>query len=265
MPTLLETQAAMRESLLHRDSHPAAAMLAGNVPADRLDVYRNTFVHTLTRALRLCFPATARLVGADFFEGAAHVFISAHPPRAAWLDQYGGEFPDFLRSFPPAVSIAYLGDVAELDWAVNCALHATDAAPLDLAALGAIEAKDQGRVCFVADPSIRLLRLEYPADVIWRAVLDSDGDALGKIDLDSGPINILAERRPTGVEAERLDERPWRFLRKLCAGASIETALAAAGASDCAAALAEHLALGRFTAFALAPQGIADTSQGNTA
>jgi len=75
------------------------------------------------------------LVGEEFFEGAAQFFIAEHPPRAAWLDQFGGEFPDFLRAFPQAKSIVYLGDVAELEWAVNSALHAADVAQLDVAAL----------------------------------------------------------------------------------------------------------------------------------
>src|SRR5713101_3377009 len=76
------------------------------------------------KVLRLCFPVTERLVGEEFFEGAAQFFICEHPPREAWLDQFGGEIPDFLRSFPQAKSIVYLGDVAELEWAVNSALHA---------------------------------------------------------------------------------------------------------------------------------------------
>jgi len=116
MPTLLETQRAMQASLLSRDSSAAAAMLAGELTVDRLDIYRNTFIHTLTKALRLCFPVIHQLVGQEFFAGAAQIFIGERPPRAAWLDLYGGEFPEFLGSFPPATSIAYLGDVAELDF-----------------------------------------------------------------------------------------------------------------------------------------------------
>jgi hypothetical protein len=257
MPTLLEMQSAMKASLLHRDSRAISPMLAGDVPTDRLDIYRNTFAHTLTRALRLCFPVTQRLVGEEFFEGAAQFFIGEHPPRAAWLDLYGGEFPEFLRSFPPATSIAYLGDVAELEWAVNGALHAADVAPLDVAEIGAIDAESQVRICFVPHPSLRLLRLEYPADFIWHAILDSDDDALGKVDLGCGPRNVLIERRSTGVEVECLGETAWCFLSKLCAGLSIEAALVDSSEFDCSAALAEHLALGRFTALALAPPSTA--------
>ncbi len=156
MPTLLEMQAAMRQSLVHRDSAAASAMLAAQVRAERLDIYRNTFLLTLTKALRLCFPVVQKLVGDEFFEGAAQVFIAGHPPRAAWLDQYGAEFPDFLRAFGPAASVRYLGDVAELEWAVNCALHAADAEPLDPAKLAAVATDDQRRIRLIANPSIAL-------------------------------------------------------------------------------------------------------------
>src|SRR5712691_11487100 len=112
MPTLLEMQTAMRQSLVHRDIAAVSAMLAAHVAPDRLDIYRNTFLLTLTKALRLCFPAVQKLVGEEFFEGAAQICVAEHPPRSAWLDQYGGAFPDFLQAFSPAESVPYLSDVA---------------------------------------------------------------------------------------------------------------------------------------------------------
>ena len=51
---------------------------------------------------------------------------------------YGAGFAGFLRTFPPASGLAYLGDVAQLEWAVNLALHADDVAGLDLARLARV-------------------------------------------------------------------------------------------------------------------------------
>jgi hypothetical protein len=251
MPTLLEMQSAMRQ-MLAGDKAAAAAMLSAGITSDRLDIYRNTFLVTLTRALKLSFPAVAKLVGDAFFEGAAQIFITEHPPRAAWLDQYGGDFADFLQSFAPAQSVAYLADVARLEWAVSTALHAPDTEPLDPAALASLGGEDQGRICLIADPSIGLLQLAYPADAIWRAVLAGSDAALGKIDLKSGPVDLLIERRADGVAVERFAREPWQFLAKLCAGEPIEAAIDPAHDFDVPAALAEHLAAGRFTGFRVA-------------
>lgn len=260
MPTLLELQHAMRASLVDRNDGPAAAMLADNVPAERLNIYRNTFVSGVTKALRLSYPAVHRLVGDDFFAGAAGVFIAQHPPQAAYLDQYGADFPQFLSGFEPAASLEYLADVAHLEWAVNRAIHALDVEPLDLTRLAALAPEDQSRVSFVPHPSIGLLRTNYPVDVIWRGVLGGDDAALAAVDLTSGPAFLLVERGAAGVEVSHLDPAAWRFAVALCAGHALSDVFAACSSGERGTAegthevwLAEHLAAGRFVDFRLAP------------
>lgn len=262
MPTLLELQHAMRRSLVADDNEAIAEMLDVHVGLARLDIYRNTIFSGLTKALRLSYPVVQRLVGADFFEGAAQLFIAEHPPGAAYLDQYGGELSDFLRHFPPAASVAYLADVARLEWAVNCAIHAPDIEPLDLSTLAIIEPNDLGRVSFVAHPSIRLLRADYPVEVIWRAVLAGDDGVLATLDINSAPVHLLVERRTAGVEVFLLDEPAWHFLADLCAGRNMKLVLESAADFDPSAALAEHLAAGRFVAFELtAPNAAAPSHE----
>jgi len=239
VPTLLELQRAMRASLVDRDDGAAAAMLAENVPPDRLNIYRNTFVTGVTKALRLSYPAIYKLVGADFFEGAAGLFIARHPPRSAYLDEYGADFPEFLRDFQPAASLVYLADVARLEWAVNRAIHAVDV--------------EQIRVCFVPHPSISLVRTDYPADVIWRGVLSGDDAALAAVDLDAGPVRLLVERRTTGVEVSRLDDAAWHFATMLCEGHPLASVFIAATDTGNDALLTEYLAAGRFIDFRLGP------------
>ncbi len=88
-----------------------------------------------TQALRmLCAPAIPsieRLVGEDFFKGAASLFIgasSSHPRPV--LIEYGEAFPAFLESFEPARGLPYLADVARLEWLRHAAYHAADRVPL---------------------------------------------------------------------------------------------------------------------------------------
>ncbi len=250
VPTLLELQRAMRASLFDRNDGPAAAMLAENVPADRLNIYRNTFVTGVIKALRLSYPAVHRLVGDDFFAGAAALFVAQHPPRAAYLDEYGADFPQFLSGFEPAASLKYLADVARLEWAVNRAIHALDMEPLDLARLEALAPEDQARVSFVPHSSIGLLCADYPVDAIWRGVLSRDDAALAAVDLTSGPVCLLVERRATGVEVSRLDVAAWRFTHALCEGRPLVDVFA----EGHEVWLAEHLTAGRFVDFRLAPR-----------
>lgn len=251
MPKLLELQRAMRASLVDRNDRPVAAMLAENVPADRLNIYRNTFVAGVTKALRLSYPAIHRLVGDEFFEGAALLFIAKHPPRAACLDEYSADFPQFLRGFQPAASLEYLSDVARLEWAVNRAIHAADVEPLDIKRLETLRPEDQVRVCFVPHPSITLFCADYPVDVIWRGVLDGDDAALAGVDLKAGPVHLMVERRATGVEVSRLGAAAWRFAAALCEGRTLAEVFAETGDTGMESQLAEHLAAGRFIDFRL--------------
>lgn len=250
MPTLLEIEDAVRRSLIEGDDAALKDIVPAGLPAEaRLHVYRNTFLGTLTKALRLSFPAVERLVGEDFFESAARIFIESNPPQSAWLDEYGAAFPRFLANFPPAAGLAYLPGVARLEWAVSQALHAPDAVPLDVSRLAAVPPSAQGRIVFAPHPALGLLRADHPVDEIWRAVLAGDDAAMSGIDADSGAVRLLVRRTATGVQLTRLTEPAWRFVDALCAGHPLEAALDEAPGFDAPALLSELLADGLFVDF----------------
>lgn len=251
MPSLSETQHAFLHAITRQDGEGIATLIAGGLfsPSERLDVYRNTFVSTLVNALRISYPAVKRLVGDEFFEAAAQCFIEASPPSSAYLNAYGAGFGSFLAQFPPAAGLPYLADVARLEWAVNCALHAQDAAPIAPDGLAAIAVAAPEYVRLVSHPSVHLLRLDYPARAIWQAVLAEDDAALSALDLASGPEWLLVERGPAGVEVTPLDEAEWRFAHALCSGETLASAMDAAPHGDIPLFLARHIAAGRITGF----------------
>jgi hypothetical protein len=253
MPTLLELQRAVYRGLVAGEDGPCAAhVVAEGIAGEaRLNIYRNTFITNLTTALRLVYPAIRRLVGAPFFESAARFFIEAQPPQSAWLDEYGAGFPEFLTGFAPAASLLYLPGVARLEWAVNRAFHATDAAPLDLSDLDAIAAVDHSYIAFVPHASVGLVAADYPVDAIWRAILAEDDAAIAAIDLAAGRVWLMVERNPPGVEVLRLPEPEWRFLSELCASRPLQEAIDAAPEIDAVSLLAGHLASGRFVRLSL--------------
>lgn len=258
MPSLRESQHSMRRWLLHEAEGDASEQIldAGIAPRQRLNIYRNTFLSTLSKALRLSFPAVQRLVGPDFFEAAAQTFARGHPPRCADLNRYGEGFPDFLQHLESAAALDYLPDVARLDWAVNRALHATDASALELARLEAIDPHEQDRVCFVPHPSISMLKSSFPVDTIWRAVLHQDDPAMAAIDLKEGPAFLLVERVHDQVEVRRLDAAAWCFAEALFGGDCLATALGKAKGVDAPALLAGHLMAGRCVSFQVAPREV---------
>ncbi len=253
MSMLLEVQRAIYRSLVERNDGLAAGHIVADAlaPAARLNIYRNTFIGNLTTALRLSYPTVHRLVGAAFFETAARLFIEAHPPRGTYLDEYGADFPDFLAQFEPAASLVYLPGVARLEWAVNRALHAPDAEPLDVSRLLAIVPADHGRIVFRPHPSVSLVHAEHPVDEIWRAVLAQDDAAMAAIDLGSGPVRLLVQRPTRDSSVIRLNEPEWRFMAELCASQPLQIAIDAVPDVEPALQLADHFAAGRFIDFEL--------------
>ena len=255
MPSLRDIQRGMTAAIADGDLASVAAHIVPSeiAPDARLAIYRNTHEFTLARALALAFPAVERIVGTEFFAGAARRFARANKPHGAWLDDYGASFPGYLARMTEAAFLAYLPDVARLEWSVNVALHAPDAGPIDLAAIAALDPADHPRVRFAPHPALSLLALDHPADAIWRAVLAEDDAALAAIDIAGAPVRLVVERTETGVDVTRLDEAAWRYLEDLAAGHTLGEAIAAHPAVDAPNALAGHLAHARFAGFDLAP------------
>ena len=114
--------------------------------------------------------------------------------RSLWPRIY--QLPSFLRA--GGINRPLVGDVAELEWAVNGGVRAADVSPLDVAELGAIAAEQSAGNLL----SIPILQFRSPSNIplpaYRRAVINSDDDALGKIDLGCGPRHLLVERGSTG-------------------------------------------------------------------
>ncbi|AFQ51879.1 putative DNA-binding domain-containing protein [Burkholderia cepacia] len=260
-PTLADLQQAVRANL-HGTANDAPTWIVsdGFPPDARLSIYRNTMTAVLVNALRLAFPAVQSLLGAACFEGAARRFIDAAPPSSAWLDEYGAALPAFLAELPETRSIPYLADVAQLEWHVNSVLHAPDAPTLNLAQLATLDEAALGGMRLRTHPAVRIASLAFPADAIWRAVLDRDDAAMHAIRLDDGPVHLLVQRTAESVETVRLDADEYRITAALFAGATVRDALSVAPNPDAFAHFAALLARACFSdtmpaAEAVAPSG----------
>jgi hypothetical protein len=98
---------------------------AGNSAA-ALDIHRNNWRSNLSNALRASYPVVERLVGAEFFAYAANCYIDENPSRSSNLEEYGGDFAEFLSNFPAAQSLPYLADIATLEATIEKVLVAAD-------------------------------------------------------------------------------------------------------------------------------------------
>lgn len=258
MYPLRDLQHDFRRALLYGGEAPFCAHLEGDglAPEERLAVYRNNVVASLTDSLKDVFPAVCRLVDERFFAYAAHEFIRAHPPAEPRLAHYGAAFAGFLESFPPCRHLGYLPDVARLEWLMNVAAHAPEAAALDAAALAGAAAADSARLCISFHPSLGFLASPFPVDAVWRANKPgAAGD--GAVDLGAGGAALEVARRGGAVVMRRLEAGTLAFRAALAAGRDLreaaESALAADGNFDVTGGLLDLFRDRIVTGFALDP------------
>ncbi len=248
MSALRELQRDFRRALLEEDEAAVARLLRedGIASAERLAVYRNNVVLSLTAALKDVFPATCRLVDGRFFDYAARNFLRAHPPEEACLGLYGARLPEFLAGFPPAMPLVYLADVARLEWLMHRAAEAPERAPLGPEAMGGTAPEDTPRLRFALKPALGHLESPWPIDRIWRANRAESRETAptseAPIDLAEGGVRLEIDRQGEAVVMRRLAAADLAFRRALGAAEPLEQAAEAAfeidEGFDLAAALA---------------------------
>jgi hypothetical protein len=255
MAALRELQAAIGTAMLGGDAGAAAREIEpdGLAPEARLEIYRHHILTTLTSALEATFPVICRLVDRRFFAYAADTYIRAHPPTGPCLFEYGDSFPDFLAAFPPCRDLAYLPDVARLEWALSAALHAPDVDAVDPASLADVAAEDMPRLTFAVDRSVSFLASPWPVERIWRA--NQDGAAGDPVDLASGGVRLEVRRAGDVATVRSLAAVDYALRTALARGNTLEDAAAAAlGVDphfDLTAALHAMLDERIFTSFAV--------------
>ena len=188
-----------------------------------IEVYRNNYRGNLHDALAGAYPVIEQLVGKDFFRLLTRNFIGEHVSRGGNLHHYGAEMASLVAAFEPARELAYLPDIAALEWACHCAYFAEDAATLDLGKLAQIPPEKYADLIVPVHPSCQVVFSRYPIAAIWHAH-QPGAPADFHIDLDSGSCNALVNRKEDIVVVNEMRDDDAAWLRSIQAGNSLGTA-----------------------------------------
>jgi len=231
---LRDLQRGLVAATLFGDDAALARLGIATGPMDarsRVAVYRNNVFGNYRKVLAATYPVVKRLVGGPFFEAAAEHFVRAYPSTRGDVNAYGGDFAIFLAAYAPARELAYLPDVARLEWAIDQAAIAADASPMDLAALSAVAPELLPELRMRAHPSLRLLVSRFPLLAIWQSNQPGhEGD--GRVDLDAGGEALGIARGADGVVIERISRGQHALLTALLANRTLDAAAAEAAAAD---------------------------------
>lgn len=226
----MSTQTAFAAALLDPGLPPPAGLIAwnGSDPGRRFAVYRNNVIVSLVDALADTFPVTQELVGEAFFRAMARTFAFAHPPGSRVMAFYGAEFPAFVAAFPPASGVAYLADVARLEYLRVLACHAADADPLaaDDIAAALDDPEALPSLWMMLHPSLHILSSRFAVASLW-------GADQGLLDISEivpeAPETALVLRHGLDVEVLRILPADGAFIAALHDGAALGDAVQAAG------------------------------------
>jgi hypothetical protein len=205
-----------------------------------VDVYRNNYHENLQDALAGAYPVIKQLVGDDFFRTMAREFIQHHPSCSGNLHHYGAELANFVATFSPARELAYLADVAQLEWACHVAYFAPDEESHVLSKLAEISTEQYANVIFQTHLASQIICSAYPIVKIWHAH-QPRVEPNFQIDLEQGGDCVLVSRVADAVQVNEILASEANWLRQIqqgvCLGDATDSVLAQGGEFDLQATL----------------------------
>lgn len=179
---------------------PSGEIICSRYSRERgIEVYRNNYRGNLHDALSGAYPVIRLLVGEEFFRWLAKCFIEKYPSRSGNMHRYGSEMPEFLANFENTQHLAYLPDMARLEWAYHHSYFADDVMPFDLTSLAMVAPESYGELCWHLNPGCTLLTSVYPIAAIWQAHQNGAPEDI-HIDLNSSDKSLLVYRNALSVK-----------------------------------------------------------------
>lgn len=187
---------------------------------ERLDVYRRGYYARLVECLVDDYPVLQHALGEAAFETLCHAYIAAHPSQSPSLNYFGQHMAEFCRT-QPLPSPGFAADLAAIEWAIVLSIHAPTAPTLSTESLAQVPAESWPRVRLLANPSLRILHLAFPANAYLQA-------------FRVGAEPVEPEAKATSVAVYRTQMRVWRLeltsamvtlFEALIAGATLSEAL----------------------------------------
>lgn len=136
--------------------------------AARFAVYRNNVAFGLRQVLRDKFPLLRQLLGEEAFENLAGYYLDAEMPSSPLLSEFGSSLASFLDNFSAFESLAFVGDVARLEWAMQQAYYAEKHEPIDPELLTALAPDDLVNLRVRFAPGLQILNSPWPIFQLWK-------------------------------------------------------------------------------------------------
>jgi hypothetical protein len=224
-------QMMIAEDILTADDSIAAWLHGKKVAFSKaFGVHRTNVLGSLTDVLRQAYPCVGKVVDERFFSYMADTFIRQHPPRNAVLSRYGGDLAEFLGTFEPCAHLAYLPDLARLEWMLHRAMRAPEFVSLRIENLNWVCEQNPETQFLRLDPSMNFLESRWAVDRIWKSNMRGSED--GVVPQADELCFLEVRRLNQEVGFRRLSQGHWRFLTSLSQRESLQRSAEIAFAGD---------------------------------
>ena len=231
--SLQKTQENFVTALLNVDQVPSCEQLFSTAPdkvADRMAFYRGNVTGNWAQALANAFPVIKQLVGEEFFVELSRQYGRIYPSQSGDLNQFGENFPRFLKDLATVASYPYFFDVATLEWQVHCAYYSANVNAFSWPQFLELNEENIPQRVLTCRPSTTLFSSQWASVQVWHAHQGEEVAALD-VPIDQASFALISRQQWT-VTVTPLAEASYAALTALKAGKSLEQALETAIAYD---------------------------------
>lgn len=218
-PSLAQLQSCFNAALHYQANAEQCDIVSDDFSAEqRLQIYRNNFIISLSEVLQATYPMLLALWGEECFAQVARQHVLHHPLTSGDVSHYGRGFADTLTQFPSLVEAApYSAEVARFEWAMDQAIqqHNQTAAPSELRpldSLGQISPALQGQIRVHLHSSVVGFASCYAVFSLRRAIQQNDFSALN---LNQSEQGVIAYQAHCGVWSSALSENEYSLLTQI--------------------------------------------------
>jgi hypothetical protein len=206
-------------------SDSAMPMSSGN----GLQVYFDNSRGALRQALVAAYPVCRQVVGEQYFNQVAALYIQNHPMQCPDLNLYGESLPELLRelclSREELLALHYLPDLAQLEQLLHRAYFASPRITFDSQACAALKENQLMQSTMTLADDIGLLQSGFDVVSIWQ--FHHAGQKTRSIDAETLPLKrgsfyYLIHRAELKPEIVRINAKDWEFLHLIEAGLSLD-------------------------------------------
>ena len=188
----------------------------------RIQIYRNNFVISLSEVLVATYPLTEMLVGEECFQQMARQHVLSYPSTSGDVSGYGKHFEQTIQAFPAIMEAApYLSGVARYEWQKDSLARLACATPphqQPLSCLASVPQERQGALVFHIKGSITLFDSYYAVIALEHAIYQQQ---LNGLDINRAEFGIVIRAENSQLESHSLIKECHQLLIELQSGKAL--------------------------------------------